>query len=219
MVDLDKQYQRQTDLIKNSDLDIPIWIIGAGGIGSWTALALSKMGCSNLIVFDHDKVELHNLPSQLYNPDQIGQNKVGVLKENILKFTGQTIIPISSKFEEWENLGSPPQIIISAVDSLESRKIIWDKLKLNFHLYLDARMGGEFLRIFSISPLNDYSVDQYQKSLNSLTHPHEEPCTARSIIYNVFFCAGILSNYIKRYIKNEPIEYQTQLDLSIMQFV
>ena len=87
-MDENKKYSRQLDFVKPSELDIPIWIIGAGGIGSWTTLALSKMGCNNLVVFDHDKVELHNTPSQLYTSDQIGQMKTAALKETILKLTG-----------------------------------------------------------------------------------------------------------------------------------
>jgi len=223
-MDENKKYSRQLDFVKPSELDIPIWIIGAGGIGSWTTLALSKMGCNNLVVFDHDKVELHNTPSQLYTSDQIGQMKTAALKETILKLTGQNIISVSTKFEDWDIQQTVnPKIIINAVDSLEARRSIWAMLKnvkpMPFDVFIDARMAGEFLRILCVSPLNDYSLNQYEKGLNSIVKPHEEICTARSIVYNVFSCAGIIANYVKRYVKGEPIEPQTQLDLSVMQFI
>ena len=221
-MDENKQYSRQLDFVRPSELAIPIWIIGTGGIGSWTTLALSKMGCSNLVVFDHDKVEAHNTPSQLYTLDQIGQNKTEALKDTILKLTGQDIISVPTKFEEWV-IETLPKIIICTVDSIEARKSIWEKLKIprtpNFDIFIDARMAGEFLRVLCVAPLNDYSVKLYEKGLNSIVKPHEEVCTARSIIYNVFSCAGIIANYVKRYVKSEPIEPQTQMDLSVMQFI
>ncbi len=220
MSNFDKQYQRQSDLVTPEQLIIPVWVIGCGGIGSWTILALSKLGCSNIVAFDHDKVEIHNTPSQLYSSDNVGQMKTDALKENILKLTGNSIISVPYQFEEWDHSDICPHIIIVTVDSIESRKTIWEKIKLmKFDLLIDARMAGEFLRVLSVSPLNAYSVQLYEKGLNSIVKPHEEVCTARAIIYNVFFCAGIIANYVKKYIKGEPIEPQTQLDLSVMQFI
>ena len=43
-----RKYSRQLDLVMPSDLNFPILIVGAGGIGSWATLALAKMGCSNI---------------------------------------------------------------------------------------------------------------------------------------------------------------------------
>jgi len=48
-------YKRQTNLVKPEELDFPILLIGCGGIGSWTLLALRKMGCSNVAVVEFDK--------------------------------------------------------------------------------------------------------------------------------------------------------------------
>ena len=220
-MDINKNYSRQLDFVKPSQLDIPIWIIGAGGIGSWTTLALSKMGCSNLVVFDFDKVEVHNTSSQFFHSSQIGKFKVNSLKNNIEQTTENEIIAISKKFEEWD-IQTPPQIIINATDSLDVRRKIWNYLKLNnfpFKLYVDARMAGEFLRILTVSPLNAYSVSEYEKGLDPQKEAHEEPCTARAIVYNVFFCAGIIANCVKKYVKGESINLQVQMDLKVMQFI
>ena len=57
---------RQFDLIPEDVLGEPITIIGVGAIGSWTTLALAKMGFQNLTVFDDDKVSIENMNSQFY---------------------------------------------------------------------------------------------------------------------------------------------------------
>jgi hypothetical protein len=70
-----------------------------------------------------------------------------------------------------------------------------------------------------VSPLNAYSVSEYEKGLDPQKEAHEEPCTARAIVYNVFFCAGIIANCVKKYVKGESINLQVQMDLKVMQFI
>ena len=45
--------------------DKSITVIGAGGIGAATVVALAKTGFEKITVYDFDKIEEHNLPNQL----------------------------------------------------------------------------------------------------------------------------------------------------------
>lgn len=212
-----KIFSRQLDLVKPSELDFPIWVIGAGGIGSWTTLALAKMGCPNLTVIDFDLVEEHNVPSQIYTPDQVKQPKVLALKDLVKQLTGTEIIPVQQKFQDWYQHENAPAVIICAVDSLETRKEIWQLITTNFpikfDLFIDCRMGGELLRILTASPLNVYTLNQYAQSLNSETPVSQEPCTGRSIVYNTFVCGGIVASLIKKYAKKEVVQGSIVVDL------
>src|ERR1035437_9086780 len=76
-------HMRQLGLIDPEKLQMPIAIIGAGSIGSWTALALLKLGCSDVTVFDFDKVEEHNIGSQIYTMADIGKDKTQALKDRL----------------------------------------------------------------------------------------------------------------------------------------
>ena len=80
-----ERYKRQYDFVKFDELKLPIHVIGAGGVGSWTALLLAKMGCQDITVYDMDEVEDHNVASQFYSEDQLGMNKLDALKENVKK--------------------------------------------------------------------------------------------------------------------------------------
>jgi adenylyltransferase/sulfurtransferase len=60
-------------------------VIGAGGTGSWLALALSMMGVSDLIMVDADVVEDRNRARQPYSADSIGRRKVEVLGEMVTR--------------------------------------------------------------------------------------------------------------------------------------
>ena len=211
-------YKRQLDFVKPSELNFPITIIGAGGIGSWATLALAKMGCSNITVYDPDYVEEHNTPSQLYSRAAIGQLKVTALSLQIHRLTGSIVHFVGHAFEK----PTPEMsgVLICAVDSLEERRRIWEEVMeawrfgLCFDFFIDARMGGEILRVFTVDFSNSESIIRYQKMLSTSTPASEEVCTAKSIVYNTFMCGGVIASLIKRIAKKEPIKQDVIFDCS-----
>jgi molybdopterin/thiamine biosynthesis adenylyltransferase len=60
-----------------------VLMLGAGGLGSLTALALAMAGCGRISAVDFDTVELSNLNRQAYTVDDIGRSKVETLKTRI----------------------------------------------------------------------------------------------------------------------------------------
>lgn len=61
-----------------------IEIIGAGGIGSPLSEALAVMGF-DIVIWDNDVVESHNIYSQNYYPDQVGMVKTAALLETLCR--------------------------------------------------------------------------------------------------------------------------------------
>ena len=66
--------------------DMYCTIGGAGGIGSWLALFLSRAGIRPTI-YDFDYVERRNMGGQFYSQEDIGRPKVQALASNIRNFT------------------------------------------------------------------------------------------------------------------------------------
>ena len=203
---IDNIHSRQMDIIKPSELDRPIRIIGAGGIGSWTALVLAKLGSQSIIVQDFDKVDESNTGSQIYSLSQIGQPKVEALTQSILNLTNVNIIGDNKKWDPKQPITE--SIVILALDSLETRKQIWEELKKNpdVLLVIDGRMAGDFMRLFFV-PL-DGNYDEYEKTLVSHELVEEEPCTGKAVAYNVFMTASIISNFVKLYTKGQLKSYK-----------
>lgn len=172
---------RSYDIIPEAILDTRISIVGAGAIGSFTALGLLKMGFRNLILWDHDVVAVENIGTQLYGHADIGKPKVQALKAWLEKAGPENtrgrafrITPIhrrwtlakeerfdddDNSYEEWER--NEEGIVIFAVDSMAARKEIWDSIRaFNFdsdHDYqvawvVDARMGAEHLSLYTMKP-------------------------------------------------------------------
>lgn len=205
-------YFRQTDLVDQEALDIPMVMIGCGGIGSITALALAKMGCHNLTVYDDDTIEAHNLPNQVYRVEDMGKKKVEAIADILESYTGARIRTYPERVAGQKLRG----IVISGVDTMADRIRIWlDSIKLNpaVPFYIDARMGGEVSRIYAVRPVDPFQIKAYEATLYSDTEADPLTCTGRTIIYNTFAIAGIITSQVKKFLMGEPYEREILLDL------
>jgi ThiF family len=208
-------YWRQLDLVTPDELKLPITLVGAGGIGSPTALALAKMGCSHLTVYDPDLVEPHNLPNQFYRLEDSARPKVEALRELIWAFTGLEIVSIQETVSQQRFSG----IVISGVDSMSARQAIWQgaiRYHSNVELYIDARMGAEVCRIYSVRPSDPEDVRAYELTLYDDDQATDDACTAQAIIYNVLSIAGLIANQVKKYAKGERLDREVILDLKTL---
>jgi hypothetical protein len=208
---LEMDFWRQTDIVPSTINEIEVTVIGAGGIGSPTTLALSKMGVQKINVYDDDTVENHNLPNQMYRFSDLYKHKVHGLFEICKDFTGIEINPIPERLKDQRLTG----VVISGVDSMESRKIIWDQVKYRpaINLYIDARMGAEVARIHTVKPCDPDSIKWYETTLYDDKESSEEPCTARAVIYNVFTISSLVANQVKKFSKGEPFPKEIIVDL------
>ena len=101
---------------------------GAGGLGSEVGEGLVRKGVGELIIVDHDKVELTNLNRQRFSKRDIGKHKVHHLTKRIVKegFFNTTITGIPLKFEEAveRRFNLDGDVAICGVDSDPSRIFI-----------------------------------------------------------------------------------------------
>jgi sulfur carrier protein ThiS adenylyltransferase len=206
-------YWRQLDLVSPSDLDFDVNLIGVGGLGSPIAMALAKMGCPRITLFDDDTVEPHNLPNQLYRMADIGLPKVEALARILREYVDADITPVNERVTGRTFKG----VVISAVDSMAARRVIWDncvRYKAGVKLYIDARMGGEVGRILTVSPANPMHVEAYEGTLFTDEEGSTELCTAQATIYSTFGVASLVSNQVKRFARGESLTYEQIIDFS-----
>ena len=185
-----------------------ITIVGAGAVGSMTTVVLTKMGFRNLIVWDDDVVTPENLPNQFYPISSVGKTKVLALQEIVQMFTGLDIIPMQKRWKEAEHREVIKQfpddagILIMCTDNMASRKMCYEyycKEEGMEELYIDARMGGLVYRVFLISPR---AAEKCTYPLYSDDASHQDPCTAKSIIFNVGTIASTIAGLISKYYTN-----------------
>jgi hypothetical protein len=189
--------------------DKPITVIGAGGIGAATVIALAKTGFENITVYDFDTIEEHNLPNQLL-PIWVGE-------QDTLKWAKTTAlfhlvhdladISITPKYERYTDqpLG---EIVISAVDSLEVRRSIWAQAQQSMDtlFFLDGRMAITSMDLYAIDMLNEEAVASYEQSLTGKAE--ELPCTARATMFNSFIIAGHLTALLVAHLNGWPYPWR-----------
>jgi len=179
-------WTRQLSIFNPDDFNEWVTLIGAGAIGSSTALMLCKLGLKNIIIYDFDKIEPHNLPNQLYFTNQVGKNKAEALKYVLEQF-GEANVKTRGKFEKDSEIAS--RIVIVATDNMETRKIVFNASK-KASIFIDARMGGQVYRLYTINPQNKEDCKFYEGTLYSDKEAVVEKCTERSIIWNIFGIAA-----------------------------
>lgn len=210
-------YIRQTGLIDPQLLTKSILIVGAGSIGSWTALALLKLGCSDITVLDYDEVEAHNAGSQVYDSADDGRKKVEALKSKLISLTEIQPHYVDAQITA-DNVNDflfGFDVIISAIDNIEGRKLIFDTLKeLNPEkLYIDGRMAGNAIEIYTI-PMNDpEKIKIYESSLFTDGEAIHIPCSERSVVYNCFVIAGMITDIVAQNAKGEVTPTELIIDL------
>jgi molybdopterin/thiamine biosynthesis adenylyltransferase len=204
---------RHLDLINLDSLKTKIVIVGAGAIGSFTALSLAKMGFSDITVYDFDTVENENIGSQFFSIDSIGKPKVEALQTMIKAFTGIEIRAVNAKVETMAD--KPAHIVIAAVDNMAVRRMIFETC--NCRVLIDPRMGAEFATMSVVDFHGSKAqIDSYKKTLFSDSSAVQERCTAKTTIYTVLLIAGQVVKAVKDTLGNSEARVRT-LDWNIGQ--
>lgn len=217
MNDNQNRFIRQLDIVPPEKLDFPITVIGAGAIGSGTVTTLAKMGCSNITVWDKDYLEDLNIPSQLCKPSMVGRPKVQALAQLVYELTDIEVKQIFRRYTGQRLEG----VAIVTADNMACRQNVWKRARLNqkIPLLIDARMGAEFARIYTIRPTNVDGVDFYEKNLYGNDEAERLPCSARSIIYCPTVSAGLIALQVKKFAMNQPLKKEILFDLSTLTLI
>lgn len=222
-------YARQIGIADPKKLQTHITVVGAGAIGSHVVVALAKMGCGNISVWDPDVVEVHNKSNQLFlhdwyaedpedkttlrSYDALGKKKVHVLRETVERLSGITIKAYPGRLSESAIVDG---IVISGVDSMEARTSIWNKNIKNSKdtlYYIDGRMGGQIGQLFHLNPNDTRSIQWYETKLPKDEDVSDLPCTMRSICYTQFGMASIVSSIVRQILVDQGVTVHRELTM------
>ena len=211
------RFWRQLGLCPPDKLTFPITVIGAGAIGSATVVTLAKMGCSNITVYDADDLADYNVPNQMCLLDRVGQPKVEALAELVEMLSGVRIKPVSNNYRGQRLEG----VVISAVDSMTARQMIWKSVKMRkqVDLFIDARMGAEILRLYTLRPVDLDACEFFEENLYGSEEAEQLPCSARSIIYCPAIAGALIAAQVKAFAVGEPIHREVLFDVPRMRII
>ncbi len=184
----------------------PVNIIGCGSIGSFLAENLAKMGFKKFFLYDKDIVGEENIGCQNFGWEDIGKPKVEALKNILLSRTPvlEEDIVIIPEFVTLSSRNLKRFISFLGVDSMKARKEIWTLLKGKIPLFVDGRIGGETVRVFSVRP-QKLDIDFYESTLYTDDEAEDLPCTARNVADVALFVSAMMANAARRFITKDHV--------------
>ena len=205
-----KRYSRQKELIPPERLAVcPATVIGVGAIGRQVALQLASIGIKDLQLIDFDEVEESNVASQGYCEHDIGQLKVNATAAACRRINAELRIDtIKTRFRRSMSLGDA---IFCCVDSIDTRRLIWEATKDRTRFFTDGRMNAEVIRVLSAS--DPLSREHYPTTLFAAGEAHAGSCTAKSTIYTANIAAGLMLGRFTQWLRGLPEEPDIMLNL------
>jgi molybdopterin/thiamine biosynthesis adenylyltransferase len=139
-----EQLHRGGDLLARLSA-LRVALCGAGAVGTNLADNLVRQGLSRLRVIDHDRVEEHNVSTQLYGESEVGTWKVEALRNRLFRATGVEIEAVRKELAggNVKQLLKDSDLAIDAFDNARSRQAIQDHCRaagipcLHVGLYAD----------------------------------------------------------------------------------
>jgi len=165
-MDLSKSY----DYFKPEMLKGKVHIIGCGSVGSTVAENLARFGITDMVLYDFDIVEPHNIANQMFRETDIGKAKVDALAD-MLKEVNAECEPKLVR-EGWTGQKLAGYIFL-CVDDIEVRKKIVEENKNNLYV------KGMFDFRTRLTDAQHYAADWSDKKsienfFNSMNFSHED---------------------------------------------
>lgn len=219
-IDLRDRDLRQRDVVPPDRLaGCRTAIIGVGAVGRQVALQLAAMGVRSMLLFDHDTVDVVNLATQGYAPEQLRQRKVDAAAGDCRRLNAELCVtPYGERFRRssarWLVDPARPQLRLATfccVDSITARAVVWESVRHHSQFFADARMTAEVVRVLASSrPADD---EHYPATLFNQGEAFAGACTSRSTIYCAAIAAALMVSAFTRWLRDIPPERDLLLNL------
>jgi molybdopterin/thiamine biosynthesis adenylyltransferase len=129
-------------------------ICGTGAIGSNLAMNLARQGFSSLILIDRDRVEPHNLGTQVWCEPEVGLPKAECLRNRLFDELGLETVAKSKEFtsRNARKLLQGATVVAESFDNSESRKAVRDYSMNEVLSCLHVGMSADYAEVI----WNDY---------------------------------------------------------------
>ncbi len=215
MMDLSKSY----DFFQPEKDDAKIHIVGCGSVGSTIAENLARCGVKNMVLWDFDTVEAHNIVNQMFRQQDVGKSKVEALKDILCDINPEISDTVELKPDGWQGKLMSGYIFL-CVDNIELRRQIVEKHMDSPYVkaVFDFRTLLESAQHYA-ADWSDYKMKQ--DLLKSMQFSHEEaaaetPVSACGVTLGVattvrLVCALGVNNYIN-FVKGNGIKKLVIID-------
>lgn len=187
-----EQEYRTEKLIKKLAIT-PLTVCGCGAIGSNLIDNLARQGFKDITVIDMDRIEPHNIGTQIWEKREAGAFKTQRMKNRVYAINGSSLNAISTKLIE-ENIKkyiNKTHIIIDSFDNSYSRKLIYNYCKGQNINCLHVGLYQDYAEIIWNE---NYTVPKDSKKLDVCEYP-----LARNIaMFSVIIASEVLIKFVEK---------------------
>ena len=206
---------RYSDIVNNADHFV-FHILGCGAIGSSAATQICRMGGTDFILYDYDKVDIVNIGVSQYNNSDIDKYKVDALEQHLIAINPQVNVDkFNERFEHYSPRSN--DIAILGFDSMEARlEAVMIMCKINSvkpKFIIDGRMGAEHYQQYIF---DNPTFTKYKKELYSDESGSVEPCNAKATSYCSNMSGSFIANAVRKLITNQPYNRKFSFNFPIM---
>jgi molybdopterin/thiamine biosynthesis adenylyltransferase len=124
-------------------------VCGVGAIGSNLADNLVRQGARNLRAIDHDRIEEHNVSTQLYGESEVGVWKVEALRNRLFRAAGVEIDAARKELTATNarQLLGGADLIVDAFDNAASRQLVQQFVRASGLACLHVGLHADYCEI------------------------------------------------------------------------
>lgn len=206
--------ERYKDLLPAEKLSsLACTVIGVGAIGRQVAIQLAAMGVPKLQLIDHDVVETVNLGTQAYFHYDVGRAKVHATSD--IAHQLNPLLELESRVERFARTQAVHPVIFCCVDSIQTRRHIFEAVHRSAQLFIDGRMAAEVLRVLTVC--DPTTAAHYKSTLFDPAEAHRDGCTQRSTIYAANVAAGMMVGQLAKWARGMPADADVSINLLSME--
>lgn len=103
-----------------------IVVCGCGAVGSNLVDSLARQGAANLRVIDKDRVEEHNVNTQVWSLDDVGGFKAETMQNHLFRVVGVEIDAVAKELSEKNvrKLLTEADVVVDGFDNSASRRLV-----------------------------------------------------------------------------------------------
>lgn len=179
-----------------------ISLIGAGGIGSWVGLFLSRIHPSYIDIYDPDRYDTSNMSGQFCRKESVGKGKAYELRNLMTEMSDYYLSSAYSKrIQETRKPFECSDIVIGGLDNMEARKAIFNMWKESPKgLFIDARLAAEEFQVYCFEGNDKYHIKEYEKNaLFSDEEAEQVVCSYKQTSHCAGMVGAVITNLVTNY--------------------
>jgi molybdopterin/thiamine biosynthesis adenylyltransferase len=128
---------------------VSLTLCGAGALGSLLADNLARQGFRRWKVIDRDRIEEHNIGTQLYGDAEVGAWKVEALRNRLFRSVGVEIEAVAKELTERNSrsLLKDSGIVLETFDNSAARRLVQDQCRSAGFPCLHAGLFADYAEV------------------------------------------------------------------------